>query len=163
MSRMDSPEDPLFDRECDALFRAAEAQTRAPAGFDQRLFARLERERAHRATAPEPASRENLAWWIRATADRHVALALLTAGLLLAWPRWWFDTAAAAREGAQAFLRTGSLELAGLVPSTLAPLATARLAPMVALLLTPALAWASYQLARAAERWARRITLGRAA
>jgi hypothetical protein len=163
MNRMDPPEDSLLDREMEALFRAAEAQTRTPAGFDQRLFARLGRERAHRTVAFEPAARETLPWWIRATAERHVALALVTAGLLLAWPHWWLDAAGAAREGVLSLLSTGSRELAGPAPSALAPLASARLGPVVAFLLAPALAWASNQLARAAERWTRRITLGRAA
>jgi hypothetical protein len=97
-------------------------------------------------------------WWVRAAGERHVVLALLVAGLLVAWPAWWLEAASP--------VRTGVLALAGMVERLgEAPLLAALSAPWVALALALALApvalWATYELARAIERRTLRVALGR--
>ena len=133
----------MNDFDLDKLFGA---DVRAPHGFEERLFARLERET--RVFIPVPAH-DAMPWWVRVAAERHVALAFLVAGLLLLSPAWWLSAAAPARAGLVAMMRAAQ---AGLAP-WLAPLTSTPNADLAfALALTPFLIWGSYRLARALER-----------
>jgi len=135
-----------IDPEIERAWNAADANVTAPRGFDERLFARLEREVPVRAAvAPD----EVLPWWVRAAGERHVALAFLVAGLLLAVPAWWLRaTGPAVVDLARTF--------EGFAAPWLAPLARALAEPgaglALAIGLAPLLGWGAYELARAVER-----------
>ena len=163
-----TPEDGELDRALVDLWREADAGTRAPDGFDTRLFARLEREapRVERA-AVFAWSRPALPWWVHAAGERHVALALLIAGAFVAWPAWWSaqaTTAGAVGAGlAQAFSQLFTQLLGRAVtPVLFAPLLEPQVALVTAACLAPAIAWASYQAALAAEHWVQRTARARA-
>jgi len=167
---------PLDDGELDRalvdLWRAADAGTRAPDGFDARLFARLEREAPRVAVSPAGAavaawSRSALPWWVRAAGERHVALALLIAGALAAWPAWWSTQAGAAGAFGAGLAHVFAQLFTQLLGRAATPVLPAALvAPQVTLVLAaclaPAIAWASFQAARTAERWTHRAALARA-
>jgi len=139
----------MNDFDLDRLFGA---DVRAPQGFEERLFARLERETPVFVPAP---AHDSMPWWVRIAAERHVALAFLIAGLLLLSPAWWLSAAAPARAALVAMMRAAE---AGLAP-WLTPLAGAPNASLaIALALTPFLAWGSYCLALAVERRTARAT-----
>jgi hypothetical protein len=149
-------EDDELDRALADLWREADAATRAPAGFDARLFARLEREAPRVAAVavsawPQPV----LPWWVRAAGEWHVALALAVAGAIVAWPTWWATNANSA--GALGAGLAGALgrALTPLLPALFAPLMAPKVALVTAACLAPAIAWGSYQAALAAERWVR--------
>ncbi len=160
-------DDDALDPALAALWRAADAETHAPAGFDQRLFARLEREAPVRAIAVDPGlvawALPALPFWVRAAGERHVALALLAAGTIVAWPAWWALGAAYTAVGGTTLAHALEQLFAPTTKLLLAPLAVPRVALMVSVCLAPALAWASFEIPRAAERWARRVAFGRAA
>jgi len=138
----------MNDFDLEKLFRA---DVRAPHGFEERLFARLERER--RVFVPVPAQ-DAMPWWVRIAAERHVALAFLLAGLLLLSPAWWLSAVAPVRASLVAMMRAAE---AGLAP-WLGPLASAPNADLAfALALMPFLVWGSYRLARALERRTARL------
>lgn len=144
-----------IDPEIERIWSAADAQVTAPGGFDERLFARLEREAPLRATVPAPVP-EAIAWWVRAAGERHVALAFVIAGILLASPAWWFRATGPA-------IRSLANLAQGLLAPWLAPLAQVFAQPRVelalALGLAPLLAWGAYLLAHAIERGTMRMTL----
>jgi len=163
-------EDAELDPSLLDLWRAADAGTRAPADFDTRLFARLEREAPRvAASAADVAmaawSLPALPWWVRAAGERHVVLALLGLGTLAAWPARWLAGAVSAGAGgaslARLFEQTLTSAVTPLLPVLFAPLAAPRVAMITAACLAPAIVWASYQLALAAERWTSRTTHGR--
>jgi hypothetical protein len=165
-------EDGELDRALVDLWREADAGTRAPDGFDTRLFARLEREAPRvQARAGDATilawSRPALPWWVRAAGERHVALALLIAGAVVAWPTWWStqaSTAGALGTGiAQVFAQLLT-QLLGRVatPALFAPLLEPRVALVTAACFAPAIAWVSYQAALAAEHWVHRTARARA-
>jgi len=163
-------EDDELDRALVELWRAADAGTRAPADFDTRLFARLEREAPRvAASAADVAmaawSLPALPWWVRAAGERHVALALLGLGTLVAWPAWWLAGAVSAGAGGASLARSFEQALTStvtpLLPALFAPLAAPRVAMITAACLAPAIAWASYRLALAAERWTSRAAHGK--
>jgi hypothetical protein len=156
-----TPDDDELDRVLADLWRDADAGTRAPAGFDARLFARIERE------APRPLasagvlswSRPALPWWVRAAGERHVALALAIAGAIVAWPTWWATNAASAGALGAGLAAALDRALTPLVPALFAPLMAPKVALLTAACLAPAIAWASYQAGLAVERWVRRAAL----
>ena len=143
-----------IDPELERIWRAADARATAPRGFEDRLFARLEREAPVRAVAAP--AREAMPWWVRAAGERHVALALVIAGILLASPAWWF------RATGPAISSLATLARGSLAP-WLAPLSQTFAQPRVELALAlgfaPLLAWGAYLLARAIERATMRMTL----
>ena len=138
-----------IDRDLERLWTEADAQVRAPRGFEERLFARLAAEAPVRAPAP---ARELLPWWVRIAAERHVAAALILAGATFAAPAWWLGAAGPASEAARA-----------LVTPWLAPFASLVSSPTVAFGLAAALAvplaLASFPLLRAIERGTARAVL----
>ena len=135
-----------IDPELARTWSAADAKAKAPRGFDERLFARLEREAPVRAAAP---LREAMPWWVRAAGERHIALAFALAGLLLAVPAWWLRATGPAVEGvARTFEALAAPWLAPLAQMLAQPRAEIALA----LGLAPLLGWGAYELARAVER-----------
>jgi len=133
--------------EIERAWNAADANVTAPRGFDERLFARLEREVPVHVAMP---LREVVPWWLRAAGERHVALAFLVAGLLLAVPAWWLRATGPAVVN---MART----LEGFAAPWLTPVARAfaaepRAELALALGLAPLLGWGAYELARAVER-----------
>ena len=157
-------EDDELDRALAGLFHAADARTRAPEGFDARLFARLEREAPRAAAHPASAaalawSSPALPWWVRIAGERHVALALLGLGALSAWPAWWLAGGLIAGARGSSIAggagRAVSSLMGPLLPTLFAPLAAPRVLMITAACLAPAIAWGSYQAALAAERWVR--------
>ncbi|MEP7027262.1 MAG: hypothetical protein ABI960_01580 [Candidatus Eisenbacteria bacterium] len=164
-----TPEDDALDPSLRALWRAADAVTRAPAGFDERLFVRLEREAPARvvAAAADPAlvawAWPALPWWVRAAGECHVVLALAVAGALVAWPTAWSLGASYLGAGGLALARALDQGLAAAAGLLLGPLAAPRIQLALALCVSPALGWVSLRAARAAESWARRGGVARAA
>ena len=152
-----------IDRELEELWRAADAQIRAPLGFEERLFARLAQESPARIAAPIPPAREAMPWWVRAAGEWHVALALGIAGLFAGWPALWLDLASPARDGVTSVARLAESYVVPLLAPVIAPFAAPRVALALAVGLAPVLVWASYGLARAIERRALRMALGRRA
>ena len=144
---MNPSDDIEFERALDRLWHEADRARPAPAGFEKRLFARLIPMRAARPMV------EDMPWWVRIAGERHVALALLIAGLLAASPAWWFGAAAPVRAAAASLAR-------GIGP-TLAPLFAPNVELGLACALAPVLAWGSFRLARAIERTTTRAALGR--
>ena len=144
-----------IDPELERTWNAADAKVTAPRGFDERLFARLEREAPVRAAVPAPL-REAMPWWVRAAGERHVALAFAIAGLLLAAPAWWLRATGPAVAD---LART----VEALATPWLTPLAKALAQPRadlaLAIGLAPLLGWGAYELARAIERATTRATL----
>ena len=142
-----------LDPELERTWNAADVKVTAPPGFEQRLFARLEREAPLRAAVP---MREAMPWWVRAAGERHVALALAIAAILLVSPAWWFRATGPAMESFSNMAR-------GFLAPWLVPLAQASAQPKVelavALGFAPRLAWGAYLLARAIERGTVRMTL----
>jgi len=141
-----------LDPELERTWNAADANVTAPRGFEERLFARLEREAPVRAVVP---MREAMPWWVRAAGERHVALAFLIAGLVLASPAWWLritGPVVTALRAAEVFLAPW---LTPLGPA----LAQPRAGLAVALGAAPLLAAGAYLLARAIERGTMRMTL----
>jgi hypothetical protein len=136
----------MIDPELERTWNAADANVAAPRGFDERLFARLEREAPVRAAVP---MREAMPWWVRAAGERHVALAFVIAGIILFSPTWWLHASGPACAAA------GNLALGFLGP-WLTPLAQAFALPRVelavALAFAPLLGWGAYLLARSIER-----------
>jgi len=133
----------MNDFDLDTLFGA---DVRAPHGFEERLFARLERET--RVFIPVTAQ-DSMPWWVRIAAERHVALAFLVAGLLLLSPAWWLSAATPARAALVSLMRAAE---AGLAPWLTPLLSTPNAGLALALALTPFLLWGSYCLALALER-----------
>jgi hypothetical protein len=146
-----------FDQAFTRLLRAADAGVRAPEGFETRLFERLERAPAF---APVP---ESMPWWVRAAGERHVALALLVAGLLVAWPGWWLEAASPARAATAALSLWIQQHALSALGSAFAPFSTPRVGLALAVSLAPVLVWASFGLAGAIGRHAARLALGRRA
>ena len=144
-----------IDPDIERIWSAADARVSAPRGFDERLFARLASEAPVRATAPAPVP-EAMPWWVRAAGERHVALALAIAAILLASPAWWFRATGPAMESFSSMARV-------FLAPWLAPLAQAFAQPRVelavALGFAPLLAWGAYLLTRAIERGTVRMTL----
>ena len=141
-----------LDPELERTWNAADVKVTAPPGFEQRLFARLEREAPLRAAVP---MREAMPWWVRAAGERHVALAFLVAGLVLASPAWWLRTTVPV----VAALRSAEVFLAPWLTPLGRALAQPRVELALALALAPLLAWGAYLLARAIERGTMRLTL----
>jgi len=136
-----------IDPEIASAWNAADTKVTAPRGFDERLFARLEREVPMHAAAP---LREVMPWWLRAAGERHVALAFLVAGLLLAVPAWWLRaTGPAVINLARTF---EGFAAPWLTPVAKAFAAEPRAELALALGLAPLLGWGAYELARAVER-----------
>ena len=133
----------MNDFDLDRLFGA---DVRAPHGFEERLFARLDRET--RVFIPVSAP-DSMPWWVRVAAERHVALAFVLAGLLLLSPAWWLSAAAPARAALVSMMRAAQ---AGLAPWLTPLLSTPNAGLALALALTPFLLWGSYCLALALER-----------
>jgi hypothetical protein len=146
-----------LDPALDAVWREADLAVRAPAGFESRLFARLERESAL-LVMPEP-----MPWWVRAAGERHVAFALLVAGALAAWPGWWLAAASPARAGVTQLAAALERFAAPLFGPLLAPFAAPHVGLGLALALAPVLVWGSYELARTIGLRAARGALGRLA
>ncbi len=136
-----------FEHALDRLWREADRARPASAGFEERLFARLAPMRAARPMALA------MPWWVRVAGERHVALALLIAGLLAVSPAWWFGAAAPVRAALASLAR-------GIAPA-FAPLFAPQVELGLAFALAPVLAWGSFRLARAIERKTARATLGR--
>ena len=149
----DLHDDPVLGRATSELWRDADAGVRAPAGFDERLFARLEREAQVSAARPLPVWRDALPWWVRAAGERHVALASILAGAMIAWWGWLLVGASVATSAGAAF--------AGMVTGALTPALrwftlpglSAEAGLALAACLAPGIAWVSYRLARVSERW----------
>ena len=145
-----------FDPEIESTWNAADAKVTAPRGFDERLFARLEREAPVRAALP---MREAMPWWVRAAGERHVALAFLIAGLVLASPAWWLQATGPAVSSLGNLLRAAGVFLGPWLTPLGPALAQPRAGLALALALAPLLAWGAYLLARAIERGTVRMTL----
>jgi len=152
-----------IDPELAELWESADATVRAPQGFEERLFARLAREAPARIAAPALPAREAMPWWVRAAGEWHVALALVIAGLFAGWPALWLDLASPARDGAASVVRLAESYFVPLLAPVVAPFAAPRVALALAIGLAPVIVWASYGLARAIERRALRMALGRRA
>jgi len=135
-----------IDPELTRTWNAADAKVAAPRGFDERLFARLEREVPVRAAAPMP---EAMPWWVRAAGERHVALAFVIAGLLLASPSWWLRATGPALGN---LVRSAEVFLAPWLTPLAQAIAQPRAGLALALGLAPLLGWGAYALARAVER-----------
>ena len=128
----------------------------APAGFADRVMARVEASAAVRANLLGPGSAPAFDWWVRAAAEPAVVLALALAGLML----WKRDAVLAAFSGA--LVMAGQLVSASprMAPSiaelhwlpVLSPIQSLGLAMVVA----PALALVSLSLYRWTERLAAR-------
>jgi hypothetical protein len=130
-------------RRCEALLRAARAvheglaaasgsEAPAPAGFADRVMARVAAADAARRRAAPALVRDPIAWWVRAAAEPATALALLAAGLL-AWN--WDALWRAARD------------------ATALRVETAAGAPGLALGLLPVVLLGSAWLYRATQSW----------
>lgn len=128
----------------------------APAGFADRVMARVEASAAVRASLMAPPSSPAFAWWVRAAAEPAVALALGLAGLLV----WKRDAFVAAFSGLLVIAGQLVSEASAIAPAmmwtpripTLSPLVSLGLAMVAA----PALALGSLALYRWTERLAAR-------
>ena len=141
----------MNDFDLDRLFQTSDADVRAPHGFEERLFARLERETPVYVPAP---AQDSMPWWVRVAAERHVALAFVIAGILLLSPTWWLSAVGPARLALTSFFRSAE---AGLAPWLLPLSSTPNAGLALALAITPFLAWGSYRLALALERRTARV------
>jgi hypothetical protein len=135
--------------------------TPAPAGFADRVMARVEASAAVRASLMAPPSSPAFEWWVRAAAEPAVALALGLAGLLV----WKRDAFVAAFSGLLAIggeLVSGASRVAPSMTSF--PMTSLPSIPMfspavslgLAMVAAPALALVSLALYRWAERLAAR-------
>ena len=128
----------------------------APAGFADRVMARVEASAAVRANLLGPGSAPAFDWWVRAAAEPAVVLALGLAGLLV----WKRDAVLAAFSGALVIV--GQLVNAAprMSPSITALHWVPALSPVqslgVAMVVAPALALGSLALYRWTERLAAR-------
>jgi len=138
-----------IDPDLTRTWNAADAKVTAPRGFDERLFARLEREVPVRAAAPLP---EAMPWWVRAAGERHAALAFVIAGLLLAWPSWWLRATGPAALALGNLVRSAEMFLAPWLTPLAQAIAQPRAGLALALGLAPFLGWGAYALARVIER-----------
>jgi hypothetical protein len=87
----------------------------------------------------------------------------VVAGLFAGWPALWLDLVSPARAGAAAIARLAESYFVPLLAPVIAPFAAPRVALALTIGLAPVIVWASYGLARAIERRALRMALGRRA
>lgn len=142
------------DPELDALFHAARARARAPAGFATRVMAQVAltpRVAPAVAPAPEPA----YAFWLRAAAHPAVVLAFMLCGVVALWSRFLTVTGPAlVGQAGGVFLRAWANAAHGLeaaAPALRDPLVSGIVLAMVSVPLV--------LLARDAARVAERLTL----
>lgn len=130
----------------------AQPSAAAPAGFDARVWERIDaieaRARALPA-APEPVT--GLAWWIAVAAEPAVALALGLAAVAL----WQVHTIAYFGAVLLLVIKSGLAGLAHVVAPLAAPYLTPQAAPGIVLLLGAALGYGSWQL----YVWSERATI----
>jgi hypothetical protein len=132
--------------EMDALL-ATTAAVAAPDGFTGRVMARVASANEACARAPMLAPAP-LAWWIRAAAEPHSALAMLLAGLML----WKGEAIISITTGLTLRLAQALAAASPRMPAMGAPFNQPDVLLGVSLAAAPALAWAAWVLYHWTER-----------
>ena len=137
------------------LWSAADRETRAPAGFDARLFERIASEDAVRAPAPIllPIF-DGLPWWVRAFGQRTTVMALVIMGVVAAWPAILIGAPAVANSAGAAAGAWLNAVLAPLTMPLLSRLGAPQSGLYLAIGLLPLVFLASVELARRSQEWA---------